>query len=155
MVGGGWNYCGHCNYVFFNVFEVVANVAFYERVVVGKNFEYVIEFVRVEGTLGWFSCAHDEFVFVMDGQIEVYLFKFDNSDVYVDFDSEGVVVIGEVFFEGCKMGCIVFWCGYMVLLSVGVVYCFYAEQFVVMLFQFIEGVVIVQKWGEICQIEVV
>src|SRR3990167_2145067 len=75
------------NYVFSNVFEVAANAAPYERVAVGKNFEYVIESARAEGTSGWFSCAHDEFVLAMDGQIEVHLLKLDNSDAYADPDS--------------------------------------------------------------------
>ena len=42
------------NYVFSNVFEVARASAPYERVAVGKNFEYVIEAVRAEGTsLTW------------------------------------------------------------------------------------------------------
>ena len=37
------------NYVFSNVFDVAAKSAPYERVAVGKNFEYVIETIRAEG----------------------------------------------------------------------------------------------------------
>ena len=46
------------NYVFSNIFEVAATSAPYERVAVGKNFEYVIEAIRAEGTSGWYTCAH-------------------------------------------------------------------------------------------------
>lgn len=141
------------NYLFSNVFEVAANAAPYERVAVGKNFEYVIESARAEGTSGWFSCAHDEFVLAMDGQIEVHLLKLDNSDAYVDPDSEGAVAIGEALPEGRKMGRIVLRRGHMALLPVGAAYRFYAEQPAAMLFQSIEGAVTVQKWGEICQTE--
>jgi len=37
------------NYVFSNVFEVAEKSKPYERVAVGKNFEYVIETLRAEG----------------------------------------------------------------------------------------------------------
>ena len=59
------------NYVFSNIFEVAATSAPYERVAVGKNFEYVIEAIRAEGTSGWYTCAHDEFILAMDNEIKV------------------------------------------------------------------------------------
>jgi hypothetical protein len=37
------------NYVFSNMFEVASRSRPYERVAVGKNFEYVIECARAEG----------------------------------------------------------------------------------------------------------
>ena len=68
------------NYVFSNVFEVAGKSKPYERVAVGKNFEYVIECLRAEGTSPWYVCAHDEFALVMDGKVEVRLRKIDDRD---------------------------------------------------------------------------
>src|SRR5215471_18320824 len=63
------------NYVFSNIFEVASKAKPYERIAVAKNFEYVIEAVRAEGTSPWFTCGHDEFALCMDGRIEVHLVK--------------------------------------------------------------------------------
>ena len=76
------------NYVFSNVFEVAANSAAYERVAVGKNFEYVIEAARAEGVSPWFTCAHDEFVLCMDGDVEVHLVKLADLSV-IDLSVKG------------------------------------------------------------------
>ena len=69
------------NYVFSNVFDVATRSKPYERVAVGKNFEYVIECVRAEGTSPWFATAHDEFALCMDGKVEVRLLKLDDPGV--------------------------------------------------------------------------
>ena len=55
------------------MFEVASKAKAYERVAVAKNFEYVIEAVRAEGTSPWYATAHDEFVLSMDGEVEVHL----------------------------------------------------------------------------------
>ncbi len=141
------------NYVFSNVFEVAAKAQPYERVAVGKNFEYVIESSRAEGLSGWFTCAHDEFVLCMDGRIEVHLLKLADPDAHVDPASEGAVRIADETPEGRKMGRIVLGRGHMALLPVGAAYRFQADEPAVMLFQTIEGAVTVQKWAEICQTE--
>ncbi|HEX7743244.1 MAG TPA: hydroxyquinol 1,2-dioxygenase, partial [Sphingobium sp.] len=47
------------NYVFSNLFETAAQSAPYDRIAIGKNFEYVIEVARAEGVSPWFACAHD------------------------------------------------------------------------------------------------
>jgi len=57
------------NYVFSNMFEVAAKAKPYEKVAVGKNIEYVIEAIRVEGTSGWRAPGQDEFALVMDGEV--------------------------------------------------------------------------------------
>jgi hypothetical protein len=67
------------NYVFSNIFEVAGRSAPYERVAVGKNFEYVIEAVRAEGASGWHTADHDEFVLCLDGEVEVHLVKLDKA----------------------------------------------------------------------------
>ena len=72
------------NYVFSNIFEVCSKSKPYERVAVAKNFEYVIEAMRAEGTSGWFSASHDEFVLCMDGKIEVHLVKLGSPQTAID-----------------------------------------------------------------------
>lgn len=141
------------NYVFSNIFEVAATSAPYERVAVGKNFEYVIEVARAEGTSPWYTCAHDEFVLCVDGTVEVHLLKLDNPDSYVDPESEGAVLIADDLPEGRKMGRIVLGRGHQALLPVGAAYRFEAAKPAAILFQSIEGAVTVQKWAEICQTE--
>jgi hypothetical protein len=76
-------------YVFSNMFEVAAKAKPYERTAVAKNFEYVIESVRAEGTSPWYTTAHDEFVLSMDGEVEVHLIKLSDPDAVVDPESEG------------------------------------------------------------------
>ncbi len=71
-------------YAFSNIFEVAAKAQPYERVAVGKNFEYVVEAIRAEGTSPWWTAAHDEFILSMDGEIEVHLVKLANPDSVVD-----------------------------------------------------------------------
>ena len=78
------------NYVFSNVFEVARASAPYERVAVGKNFEYVIEAVRAEGTSPWYTAAHDEFALCMDGTIVVHLVKLDDPSI-IGRESEGAI----------------------------------------------------------------
>jgi hypothetical protein len=138
------------NYVFSNVFEVAKTSAPYERVAVAKNFEYVIETARAEGTSGWYACAHDEFVLSMDGQVEVHLVKLAAPDSVVDPASQGARALsGDP--DGRKMGRIVLGRGHQALLPRGAAYRFHADKPVCLMFQTIEGPVTVQKWNEICQ----
>ena len=136
------------NYVFSNIFEVAGTAAPYERVAVGKNFEYVIEAVRAEGTSPWYGCAHDEFALCMDGEIEIRLVKPD--DAMVEPDSEGARELdGDP--QGKKMGRIVIRRGHQALLPAGAVYRFDAERVSVMIIQTCQGPATVEKWAEICQ----
>jgi hypothetical protein len=137
------------NYVFSNVFEVAGKSAPYERVAVGKNFEYVIEAVRAEGTSPWYACGHDEFALVMDGKVEISLLKPDQAPVPAE--QNGAVALAGVP-AGRKMGRIVAGRGHMALLPNGAAYQFHAEAPAVVLIQTIEGAVTVQRWAEICQI---
>ena len=139
------------NYVFSNVFEVADKAAPYERIAVGKNFEYVIETARAEGVSGWYGCAHDEFVLCMDGQVEVHLLKLDDPGSFVDLESEGAVLLNTDMPAGRKMGRVILGRGHMAILPVGAAYRFQADSPSVILFQTIEGAVTVQKWAEICQ----
>tara|TARA_B100001057_G_scaffold409137_1_gene423630 strand:+ start:365 stop:862 length:498 start_codon:yes stop_codon:yes gene_type:complete len=136
------------NYVFSNVFEVADKSSPYERVAVAKNFEYVIEAARAEGTSLWFACAHDEFVIAMDGKVEVHLVKPDAA--LVDHDCEGAVALEETP-DGRKMGRLILGQGHQGLLPAGSAYRFHAEKPACILIQTIAGAVTVQKWAEICQ----
>ena len=51
------------HYAFSNVFEVASKSKPWEKVAVAKNFEYVLEVMRAEGTSEWRTAAHDEFAF--------------------------------------------------------------------------------------------
>lgn len=137
-------------YVFSNIFEVAATSKPYERVAVAKNFEYVIESVRADGTSPWYAAAHDEFAVCMDGKVEVELVKLDDPDAVVDPESEGAhLVQGEP--KGKKMGRIVLGMGHMALLPVGAAYRFRADKPCTLMMQTIDGPVTVHKWAQICQ----
>lgn len=136
------------NYVFSNVFDVASRSAPYERVAVAKNFEYIIEAVRAEGTSGWYAADHDEFALCMDGEIEVHLVKL--ATPAAEPGSKGAVAI-EGMPDGRKMGRLVLRRGHQGLLPKGAAYRFHADQPAAMMIQTIEGPVTVQKWAEICQ----
>ena len=136
------------NYVFSNVFEVAEKSKPYERVAVGKNFEYVIEAMRAEGTSPWYSCAHDEFALVMDGKVEVRLMK--PTKPLVAADKNGAIRLADAP-EGRKMGRVVAGRGHMTLLPKGSAYQFHADRPSVVTIQTIQGEVTIERWAEICQ----
>jgi hypothetical protein len=136
------------NYVFSNVFEVAEKSRPYERVAVGKNFEYVIEALRAEGTSPWYACAHDEFALVMDGRVEVRLMKPETP--LVASDKSGAIRLTAAP-AGRKMGRVVAGRGHMTLLPKGAAYQFHADQPSVVTIQTIQGDVTVERWPEICQ----
>jgi hypothetical protein len=139
-------------YVFSNIFEVAATSAPYERVAVAKNFEYVIETARAEGSSPWYTAAHDEFVVAMDGKVEVRFVKLDDPDSAVDPESAGAHRIdGEP--KGQPMGRVVLGVGHMAMLPVGAAYRFSAEKPATLMIQTIEGPETIQRWAEICQTE--
>lgn len=135
------------NYVFSNVFEVAAKAEPYQRVAVAKNFEYVIEAMRAEGTSPWFACGHDEFVLSMDGRIELHLVKPNQRPATLAGD--GAIRLAAPP-DGRKMGRIVLGRGHMALLPAGAAYRFHADKPATALLQTIEGPVTVQRWAEIC-----
>ena len=136
------------HYAFSNVFEVASNAKPYEKIAVGKNLEYVLEVLRAEGTSTWFTCAHDEFALVLDGEVEVTLVKLDASPVPAD--SEGSHILeGEPV--GRRMGRVVSRRGHMALLPRGTAYRFTASSPSVVLLQTIAGAHTQFRWDEICQ----
>lgn len=138
------------NYVFSNMYEVSANSAPYERVAVAKNFEYVIESTRAEGTSPWYAAAHDEFAVAMDYPVTVELMKLDDPDSVVDPESEGAHRLNGVP-QGKKMGTIKLGRGHMALLPVGAAYRFVAENPATLMIQTIDGPETQHKWDRFCQ----
>lgn len=134
-------------YVFSNVFEVAGKSKPWEKVAVGKNLQYVIEAIRAEGTSSWMTCAHDEFVVVMDGDVTVEYVKLDTPIAAAS--SEGTVAVpGEP--KGKRMGTIRLKRGHQALLPKGSAYRFVANKLSVMMQQTIAGPLTVEKWGDIC-----
>jgi hypothetical protein len=133
------------HYVFSNVFEVASRARPYEKVVVGKNLEYVIEAIRAEGSSPWMTCAHDEFAVVMDGAVRVDFVKLDMPPPAKDGTQK---VAGDP--RGRPMGVVYLKRGHQVLLPAGAAYRFHAESPGVLIQQTILGELSVQKWSEIC-----
>nr|WP_155301256.1 hydroxyquinol 1,2-dioxygenase [Cupriavidus necator] len=133
------------HYVFSNVFEVAAKARPYERVVVGKNLEYVVEVLRAEGESPWFACAHDEFVIAMDGEVRVEFIAPDQRVAQAD----GAVLAGTDP-AGRRMGYVVLRQGHQSLLPAGCAYRFLAPAACTLLLQTKQGTLSVEKWAEIC-----
>jgi len=136
------------NYVFSNVFEVAAQAKPWQRIAVGKNFEYVIETMRAHGTSPWFACAHDEFALVMDGEVELQLLKPDTP--LVADGTDGAIALAAPP-TGRKMGRIVARRGHMALLPKSCAYRFHAEAPAVVTIQTIQGQLTLERWADICQ----
>ena len=134
------------HYVFSNMFEVAGKSKPYERVVVGKNLNYVQEVMRAEGVSSWMACSHDEFALCMDGEITVELVKLKSPPPE---DKEGAVLVkGEP--EGPRMGTIRLKRGHQALLPGGSAYRLTAAKTGVIMQQTILGELSVEKWREIC-----
>jgi len=139
------------NYAFSNVFDVAASSVPYEKVVVAKNRQYVIETLRAEGTSEWFSASHDEFAIVMDGRVEIELVKLDFPATIVPPDVEGSVMLTSPP-VGRNMGFMRLGRGHQALLPPRAAYRFRATAGVgVILLQTILGRHSVQKWAAICR----
>lgn len=137
------------NYVFSNLFEVASRSRPFERVAVAKNFQYVIEAARAEGTSPWFTAAHDEFALCMDGRVEIQLVRLNDAPV-IDPDAEGAIRL-EREPDGRKMGRIVLGLGHMALLPTGAAYRLRSETPSVVLFQTLHGGLTLERWAQICQ----
>ena len=137
------------HYVYSNVFEVAAVSKPYEKVAVAKNLEYVIEAIRAEGTSPWMACSHDEFVVVMDGEVEVEYVKLQDPATVAPAGKDGTVLVqGEP--AGRRMGRVRLKRGHQALLPAGAAYRFRASRPSAMIQQTIAGELTVQRWGEIC-----
>ena len=136
------------HYVFSNVFDVANKSKPYEKVVVGKNLQYVIETLRAEGDSPWFAASHDEFVVAMEGEIEVHYVKLDDAQKVATSKEGSVRIQGTP--AGRKMGVIKLKRGHQALLPAGAAYQFRAKKRGVLLLQTILGEFSVEKWAEIC-----
>ncbi|KWA03674.1 hypothetical protein [Burkholderia territorii] len=133
------------HYAFSNVFEIASKSAPYEKVVAGKNLEYVIEVLRTDGQSPWFACAHDEFVIQMDGEVRIDFIKLDNPPT----TGRGTVSAGSQP-AGREMGYVVLRKGHQALLPAGCAYRFAARKPGVALVQTVLGELSVEKWADIC-----
>ncbi|CAB3764581.1 hydroxyquinol 1,2-dioxygenase [Burkholderia sp. MSh2] len=133
------------HYAFSNVFEVASKSAPYEKVVAGKNLEYVIEVLRTDGESPWFACAHDEFAILMDGEVRIDFIKLDTPPT----SGQGTVSAGTQP-AGRPMGHVVLRKGHQALLPAGCAYRFAASRPGVALVQTMLGELSVQKWADIC-----
>lgn len=140
------------HYAFSNIFEVAATTQAWERVAVAKNWEYVLEAVRAEGTSPWYTASHDEFAICMDdsgSEVLVELVKLD-TPVAADGIEGAVLVDGEP--AGPKMGRIHLKRGHQALLPKGSAYRFVKHgEPGVLLIQTIGGQLTQYRWAEICQ----
>lgn len=133
------------HYAFSNIFEVAAKSAPYEKVVVGLNLGYVIETLRAEGLSPWYSCAHDEFVISVDGEVRVDFLKLEQPLT----EGEGTQLAGEQP-KGRPMGYVLLKRGHQALLPAGCAYRFESARPGVLLLQTIKGPLSVEKWADIC-----
>lgn len=138
------------HYAFSNCFEVASMSKPYERVVFGQNQIYVLECLRAEGNSPWYTCAHDEFALVMDGEVEIHLVQLEGEQVVPDPDHEGAVLVkGEP--RGRKMGWMKLKRGHQGLLPKNCAYQFRSGKLGVVIVQTCKGDVSVERWAEICQ----
>lgn len=137
------------NYAFSNVFEVASASKPYEKVVVAKNLEYVIETIRAEGSSGWMAAGHDEFAVCLDGEVSVEFIKLEDANTASSQSKNGTVAIqGEPV--GRRMGRVRLKRGHQTLLPQGAAYRFTAPRPSVLIQQTLLGPLSVEKWADIC-----
>jgi hypothetical protein len=137
------------NYAFSNIFEVASRAKPFEQIAVGKNFEYVLEVVRVEGTSGWRACSHDQSALVLDGEVEFTLRTLAGSEGLPANGSVGVAQEA----TRAAMGRVIARRGHLTLLPAGRAYRYAASRSApaVLLIQTVEGADTQYRWAEICQ----
>jgi len=135
------------NYAFSNIFEVASLAKPFELVAVGKNFEYVLEAVRVEGTSGWRAAAHDQSALVLDGEVEFTLKTLPEGHPLPESGSGSVADDA----PETLMGRVTARRGHLTLLPAGRAYRYASHAPVVLLIQTIAGPDTQFRWAEICQ----
>ena len=139
------------NYAMSNCFDIASKSRPYEKVVFGVNQIYVMETLRAEGVSPWYTCAHDEFVLSMDGDVEIHLVKLDAEAQVQDAEKNGAVLVpGEP--KGRKMGWMKIKRGHQALLPKNAAYQFRAAKPGVLVLQTCKGELSVERWAEICQV---
>ena len=138
------------HYAFSNCFDIASRSKPYEKVVFGQNQIYVLEALRAEGDSPWFTCAHDEFALVMDGDVEIHLVKLGAEQTVPDTEHNGAVLVkGEP--KGQKMGWMKLRRGHQGLLPKHSAYRFKAAKPGVVVLQTCKGDLSIERWAEICQ----
>lgn len=138
------------HYAFSNCFEIASRAKPHERVVFGQNQIYVLECMRAEGSSPWFTCAHDEFALVMDGEVEIHLVQLAAEQQVPDAEHNGAVLVkGEP--KGRKMGWMTLRRGHQGMLPKNSAYQFRSAKPGVVILQTCKGDVSVERWAEICQ----
>jgi hypothetical protein len=138
------------HYAFSNCFDIASRAKPYEKVVFGQNQIYVLETVRAEGTSPWYTCAHDEFALVMDGEVEIHLVKLDDHQAVPDAEHNGAVLVeGEP--GGRKMGWMKIKRGHQALLPKNSAYQFRSSRPAVLILQTCKGDLSIERWADICQ----
>ena len=138
------------NYAFSNCFEIASKSKPYERVVFGQNQIYVLECVRAEGTSPWYTCAHDEFALVMDGEVEIHLIKLQGEQIVPDAEHNGAVPAKGAPL-GPKMGWMKLKRGHQALLPKNSAYQFKSAKPAVVVLQTCKGDLSIERWAQICQ----
>ena len=138
------------HYAFSNCFDIASRSKPYEKVVFGQNQIYVLEALRAEGDSQWFTCAHDEFALVMDGDVEVHFVKLGAEQTVPDTEHNGAVLVkGEP--KGQKMGWMKLSRGHQALLPKNTAYRFKSARPGVVILQTCKGDLSIERWAEICQ----
>jgi len=138
------------NYAFSNCFDIASRSKPYEKVVFGQNQIYVLETIRAEGESPWYTCAHDEFALVMDGEVEIHLVQLQGEQIIPDPEHLGAVRLkGEP--KGKTMGWMKLKRGHQGLLPKNAAYQFRSAQPGVVVVQTCKGDVSVERWAQICQ----
>jgi hypothetical protein len=138
------------HYAFSNCFEIASKAKAYEKVVFGQNQIYVLEALRAEGTSPWYTCAHDEFALVMDGEVEIHLVKLGAEQTVPDENHNGAVLVkGEP--RGQQMGWMKLRRGHQGMLPRNTAYQFRSAKPGVVVLQTCKGDLSVERWAEICQ----
>jgi hypothetical protein len=153
-VKGGVKITGHedpRHYAFSNLFEVARHARAYERVVVARNLEYVIEAVRAEGDSSWYLCSHDETALVMQGALTVRFVRPDAPAMVPPVTAPGAVKLGAPP-AGRPMGYVRARRGHQILLPAGAAYRFQPSELSVILIQTMLGPESIERWSEICQL---
>lgn len=138
------------HYAFSNCFEIASRAAPYEKIVFGQNQIYVLEVLRAEGDSPWFTCAHDEFALVMDGEVEVHLVKLEGDQIVADTEKNGAVRVQGAP-KGRSMGWMKLKRGHQGMLPRNTAYQFRSSRPGVVVLQTCKGELSVEKWAEICQ----
>jgi len=138
------------HYAFSNCFEIACKSKPYEKVVFGQNQIYVLECLRADGTSPWYTCAHDEFALVMDGEVEIHLVKLAGEQIVPDAEHNGAVLVkGEP--KGAKMGWMKLTRGHQGMLPKNTAYQFKSAKPAVVVLQTCKGDLSIERWAQICQ----